>query len=1052
MRGEPLEASCSRLSRRIACAIGALAWVAVSLGVTACRAKAPAPQSRVNSPLYPRRDNPSIRTEHKAPATEEIGWLTIRRENSSPDSLMAVKPPDMPEYVRSLYRIRPDRRFLYAAAELQRLGTGHERSGVLSIRFGEGRWHVSLDGSSLGDLPEYPSFAEGKAFLLASARALHALQGGANTEPLEADRAALDNGAPADLLPALGRLNAAWKRSPGDPVIAQACLRGLLWLQLQTYDELELSDPILGKALALLALAENGSSAQLAKEECLLAWLLGYEDHAKLVAKELPADQPVRALANWDAAALKELAQRPQADPRAEYLYLLLLARSGIKEEPWFDEFNRSSWSRRIDIPSTRLVLTLDAFGLGTMPADLMERRVLDEESPVSRPAASPSATGSDSDWRSIAIPRLEHPNKGGTPPESQLSVLEKAVNSEALQLDGPLVDRQVFRAHRLASFYSSIYYSARYYFDGLSTTEGAESYGNSLANPPAGTAAELKDWILDRARLRQSIDGLRAVVADLSRLRNIGVAPLSRISNSVAWSARGDRVADKRAAAPAFFDRMDSRPSSLEVAARAVSDELFFDPAIKEQCLRLATEREPREMAENLPSALRFLGDRDRLRALASDKTWSLGVRTSALQELARLETIEPRILVDRYRELIREDPRESGPVWAAAEALERQNRIGDALQVVDEWLKVYPKEDLTWASVTSLKSRLLRKQRRFKEAWEHAKRAAITWKGDCLEEAALALIDLGRLDDALKVSRDLADRYGIGSGAHLIARILWTQGKDDEAAQLLTSPQNKIPAADWAESLPEAFRHAFPKDDDPRAENAFLKLLVPGSPPTELVWFIENLTRSGRARLALKLCKQVRARKAPAWATNSTYHALQTAESPSAAREWLRANTTPNDLDYFSKQALTDGDCSFVWDLPDHPDPTKNEILNLIRSVCLLYQPEQSAEWRPKLIHYFEGRPRKDFVVYGLAFLGQIDRPTLFAQIKDLTYVSSVGWILGLTSAHENRYDEANAWFQVCMETLVPVPPRSWSSVILGRWSKANCVLSEVARRKIY
>src|SRR5262249_29433519 len=161
-------------------------------------------------------------------------------------------------------------------------------------------------------------------------------------------------------------------------------------------------------------------------------------------------------------------------------------------------------------------------------------------------------------------------------------------------------------------------------------------------------------------------------------------------------------------------------------------------------------------------------------------------------------------------------------------------------------------PEEDLTWAAIISQKSRLLRKQRKFKEAWEYAKRAAMTWKEECLEEAAFALMDLGRWDDALKVSRDLADRYGIDSGAHLIARILWTQGKDDEAAHLLTSSQNKIPETAWAWSLPEAFRQAFLKDDDPRAESAFLRLVVPGSPPTDFVWFLENLTNNGRAKLA--------------------------------------------------------------------------------------------------------------------------------------------------------------------------------------------------------
>jgi hypothetical protein len=81
------------------------------------------------------------------------------------------------------------------------------------------------------------------------------------------------------------------------------------------------------------------------------------------------------------------------------------------------------------------------------------------------------------------------------------------------------------------------------------------------------------------------------------------------------------------------------------------------------------------------------------------------------------------------------------------------------------------------------------------------------------------------------------------------------------------------------------------------------------------------------------------------------------------------------------------------------------------MIRAVCLLYQPEASSDRRTSLIKYFEGRPKKDFVVYGLYFLGQVDRPTLLAQIQDPSYVSSVGWILGVTSAQGGRYEEANS-----------------------------------------
>jgi hypothetical protein len=861
----------------------------------------------------------------------------------------------------------------------------------------------------------------------------------------------LESGLPADLLLALARLNTQWAGSPGDPALAEASLRGLLWLALQTYDKLDLANPILGKALALFAIAEAREPGHLAREECLLACLLGYEDHAKHLAQGLPADDPVRLFADWDLPGLKALARSPKAEPRTEYLYLLRLAENRTKEDAWFSEFEASSWSRRLDGPSLRLVLTLDPFGWRTTPATLMESQVLEDLSPAPRVAGSSASSHGRPAWRETAMQRIESLRESGQkPPESRLSAFEEAVNSEASRLDGALLDRQVVRAFRFSNFYSSVYAAARYYFDALSSTEGAEELGNSLTNPPAGTAAELKDWILHRVQLQRSAEAVGDVAADLFRLRHIGTDPLSRISYSVAISSDGlDPI--RRAHVHGFFDRLDSRPSNLHSAA-ATASELLDDIAIMEQCLRLGTERGPRELGTDLPWALGFLGDEVGLRALARDKTWPSTVRVLAVQEQARLEKTEPRILLDQFRELIREDPTEGEPVRAAVGILEKQEQIESALLLINEWIKVHAEQDLTWAGVTSLKSRLLRKQGRFREAWDVAQPAAMTWKAECLEEAALALVDLARMDEALDMAKKALDRYGGDSEAALVARILWMKARDDEAGQLLSSPKRPLAAGAWSSELPSAFNEAFKKDNDARAEEAFVKLAVPSIPTMNVVWFVEYLTNNGRAGLAVKLCEYLRGREPAAWVTVAKYHAMGKAQSAAAARDWLRANATPGDLDVFAKQALQDGDYELVWDLPDHPDPTKNEILYMIRAACLLYQPQASEERRTRVIAYFQSRPKKDFVAYGLFLLGQIDRTTLFAQIKDPSYLCSVGWILGLTSAHEGRYEEANAWLQVSMEAGANIPPRNWASGILGRWRKEGGVLAEVAQKRIY
>jgi hypothetical protein len=221
-------------------------------------------------------------------------------------------------------------------------------------------------------------------------------------------------------------------------------------------------------------------------------------------------------------------------------------------------------------------------------------------------------------------------------------------------------------RAFRFANFYSSVYSAAGYYFDSLSTTDGAETFGNSLTNPPAGTAAELKDWILHRVHLRRSPEGVKAVAADLSRLRHIGTAPLNRISYSVAISATSAVDPIKRAPVRGYFERLDSRPSNLHAAARTAS-ELLSDLALMEQCMRLASERGPRQVGQDLPWFLRFLGNRVALRTLAKDKTWPSALRSSAFKELAGLEDLDPQILMDQFQELIRGDPADSGPLWDA-------------------------------------------------------------------------------------------------------------------------------------------------------------------------------------------------------------------------------------------------------------------------------------------------------------------------------------------------------------------------------------------------
>ena len=380
------------------------------------------------------------------------------------------------------------------------------------------------------------------------------------------------------------------------------------------------------------------------------------------------------------------------------------------------------------------------------------------------------------------------------------------------------------------------MYAAAQFDFDRLGSTEAAESLGDSLVNPP-GTAAELKDWILHRVALRRSPEAVREVARDLGRLRHIGADPLIRISYSVVVSASTGIEPYMRTSVPGYFQRLDSRPSNLHAAFRTAS-ELLSDPAITEQCMRLASKRCPRELDGDLPWALRFIGDSDALRALAGDKAWPAATRSSAMQELAKMEKVDAQNLVASIRELIREDPADSRPLRAAVEILEKEGQSDAALQLIDAWLGAQRDHDLQWAGVASLKSKLLRKRGKYREAWEIAQVAAETGKAECLEEATLVLLDLGRVDEALKMAKAALDRYGSDDEAVLVARVLWEKGKDREAAALLTPSTRQLDSGTWAGPLPSAFLEGLKKADDVRAEAAFSDLAVPSVPKLNVVW----------------------------------------------------------------------------------------------------------------------------------------------------------------------------------------------------------------------
>src|SRR5688572_19227199 len=69
-------------------------------------------------------------------------------------SVLIVPPDKMRAALSESYRLRPDKRFLHAVAEIHHLLTGQERAAV-TVEFKDGIWLVRYGDTQVGALPEF---------------------------------------------------------------------------------------------------------------------------------------------------------------------------------------------------------------------------------------------------------------------------------------------------------------------------------------------------------------------------------------------------------------------------------------------------------------------------------------------------------------------------------------------------------------------------------------------------------------------------------------------------------------------------------------------------------------------------------------------------------------------------------------------------------------------------------------------------------------------------------------------------------------------------------
>lgn len=177
--------------------------------------------------------------------------MRVLYEPLSPGGIRKLPLEEAHGKVQDLYRLKPDRRFLFAIAELNHFASG-KKSDQLLLEFRENRWEISSGGEVLGVLPEFANYSDAIALLAERAKRLAqpGERGSLGSDPavLDAIRKEIEQFLAPHLERGLRMLDERWALAGQDPDFIDLAARAFVWLSLQSPDRLEVADQLPGRA------------------------------------------------------------------------------------------------------------------------------------------------------------------------------------------------------------------------------------------------------------------------------------------------------------------------------------------------------------------------------------------------------------------------------------------------------------------------------------------------------------------------------------------------------------------------------------------------------------------------------------------------------------------------------------------------------------------------------------------------------------------------------------------------------------------------------------
>jgi hypothetical protein len=909
----------------------------------------------------------------------------------------AVSPSEWRAELREAYRLAPDSRFLLAFGEIDRLaGALPAPAGkAATATFSDGRWIIQAGEAKAGTLPELPDFTDYVPLLVAHAKA--AIHGGKVVPTPRPSRTGQD----AFLMPALLKGIDAAEPAQGKERSFRDASRGFARLAFQMSDPLELAPLIPARALALLAVERARDASSGVEEEILLAHAMGYTRHAETLAATLPADAPLRAFETLDARAISDMASKPGASEEARYL-AVRRATSGGNLARWRE-------ARQRFMPDNDSVAVI-ATGLDIdLPAQVevsQKRDLLGEALP-----------------RAVLRELSRLPST--TPPQFEgVNQFQTALKGAAEAARGSLWDGTAVKAYYQAAHYAPLIVE-RWPPLAIAPTPGMGERLVELSQPylmmPPDPRGDTRGAPLVTQRMHKQFQTAPPAFTQM----------YAEIRALVRW--------------------LDTRPKDrFELAD--FSRYSLQDPRAAEVLFRslmgVLGEGDRKIRAD---SAV-YLGDWDALHRLLGSPEITPPEATAILWSwyTARVETER---LISEYERLIARFPSDWNATNQYVDLLRDRKEYLKSCEVVERWLARNPDPGTPGhfhAHVRLSHNYVLNHQpEKGLRLLEGMHETEPFQRRVRKRELANVLAAVGRLAEAEAMMREAAEELRWGSDTPRdLAQILWQEGKDGEAVDILGHERPYLQAWEICQALEKDFAGVvmdLPPERRTRAIDAIAKKRELASYSTCVA---RGFANAGRWEDAMLVAGRLPPPGPdPMDLLISQYGYMKSWKGGTAAAEWLEKRVPAERRNPLSIKALTTKNDDVLWDVIGTPNPSdKAEWVWFYRAVAFALRGSDGDPRQAQLLAYYGKDNPEPPHAMGRYLVGLGAEDEMFALTGNSPSRSELAYSLGARAQHEKRFGDACEWYRVAAESGEGTTPRSLAMYALGDWAAVRQGISQL------